>query len=138
MIQVFFSRQFLGFLIAGGFAACINFSSRFLYSLWFPFSTSVIIAYITGMITAFTLSRLFVFQQSTQQMHVSVFYFILVNLFALAQTWAVSMILAKSLFPAIHMHWHAEAIAHGIGICVPAFSSYIAHKKWTFQTKVSH
>ena len=90
------------------------------------------------MITAFTLSRLFVFQQSTQQMHVSVFYFILVNLFALAQTWAVSMILAKSLFPAIHMHWHAEAIAHGIGICVPAFSSYIAHKKWTFQTKVSH
>ena len=67
MIRPFMNRQFLIFLVTGGLAACVNFGSRIVYNQWFDFSTSVVIAYLTGMLTAFILARTFVFTQGSQQ-----------------------------------------------------------------------
>ena len=44
------------FLLTGGIAAAVNFGSRIVYSNWLGFSTAVVLAYITGMITAFVLA----------------------------------------------------------------------------------
>ena len=100
MIKQFLSHQFLLFLITGGTAAAVNFFSRILYSLWLPFSVAVVLAYLTGMITAFILAKLFVFKNSQQSMQRSAVFFVLVNLVAVAQTWGISMGLLYLVFPA--------------------------------------
>ena len=133
MIQQFASRQFLVFLLTGGTAAAINFGSRILYSNWLSFSSAVILAYITGMITAFVLARLFVFKESQQSVHRSAMFFILVNLVAILQTWAISMGLAFYALPALGVTMYAQEISHAVGVAVPVFTSYIGHKRWSFR-----
>lgn len=131
--RTFVSRSFLLFLLTGGFAALVNWCSRIIYNFWVPYSAAIVIAYITGMITAFVLAKLFVFTQSRQSTGRSVFFFTLVNLVAAAQTWAVSIGLAYYLFPQIGMTWHARDFAHAIGVAVPVFTSYVGHKRWSFR-----
>ncbi|TDG09048.1 GtrA family protein [Paraburkholderia guartelaensis] len=129
----FVSKNFLMFLLTGGFAAAVNWSSRILYNLWMPYSAAIVVAYITGMITAFILAKMFVFTESKQSTHRSVFFFTLVNLVAVVQTWAVSVGLAYYVFPKLGMTWHDRDIAHLVGVVVPVFSSYIGHKKFSFK-----
>ena len=91
MIRQFMNRQFLAFVVTGGLAACVNFGSRILYDQWLDFSSSVVLAYLTGMLTAFILARAFVFTQATQSVRRSAMFFVLVNGVAVLQTWAISM-----------------------------------------------
>jgi len=133
MIQQFMSRQFLMFLLTGGTAAAINFGSRIVYSQWLGFSSAVILAYITGMITAFVLAKLFVFKQSQQSVHRSAVFFVLVNLVAILQTWAISMGLAYYLLPSMGVAVFVPEIAHAVGVAVPVFTSYLGHKRWSFR-----
>ena len=131
--KTFVSREFLVFLLTGGFAAAVNWGSRIVYNIWMPYSSAIIVAYITGMITAFILAKLFVFKSSTQSTGRSVFFFTLVNLVAVLQTWAVSVGLAYWLFPRLGMNWHDRDIAHLIGVAIPVFTSYVGHKRWSFK-----
>lgn len=133
MIKAFASRQFLVFLLTGGFAAAVNFGSRILYNRTMPFSSAVILAYITGMITAFVLARLFVFKDSQQATHRAAGWFILVNVVAVAQTWAISMLLKNWLLPKMGITAYVPEIAHGIGVVVPVFTSYLGHKHFSFR-----
>lgn len=133
MIRHFMSRQFLVFLLTGGLAAAVNFGSRILYNQWCDFSTAVILAYLTGMVTAFVLARLFVFKQSSQSMQRSVLYFTLVNLVAVIQTWLISMGLALYLLPMLGVTHFSREIAHAIGVAAPVFTSYLGHKRWSFR-----
>lgn len=133
MIQQFMSRQFLAFLLTGGTAAAINFGSRILYSVWLSFSSAVILAYITGMIAAFVLAKLFVFKDSRQSFQRSVVFFVLVNLVAVLQTWAISMGFAYYLLPSLGVTVFVREIAHAVGVAVPVLSSYIGHKRWSFR-----
>ncbi|WP_213297258.1 GtrA family protein [Paraburkholderia sacchari] len=128
----FASKRFVLFLITGGFAAAVNWGSRILYNVWMPYSAAIVVAYITGMITAFVLAKMFVFTESTQSTHRSAFFFTLVNLVAVVQTWAVSIGLAYYVFPKMGMTWHDRDIAHLVGVVVPVFTSYIGHKKFSF------
>lgn len=133
MIKHFKSRQFLIFLLTGGLAASVNFVSRIIYNWWVGFSTAIILAYITGMITAFILAKLFVFKQSNQALHRSVMFFILVNLVAILQTWLISIGLAYKVLPAMGITLYVREIAHAVGVVVPVFTSYIGHKRWSFR-----
>lgn len=127
------SRQFIMFLLVGGVAALANFLSRILYSQWLDFTPAIVLAYITGMVTAFVLSRMFVFKESTRPLHHSAFYFILVNLFAVAQTWIVSLVLAFHVLPWLSIDVLRMEIAHAVGVIVPVFSSYVGHKYLSFR-----
>lgn len=133
MIRQFMSRQFLIFLVTGGVAAAVNFSSRMVYSLWLNFSSAVILAYVTGMFTAFILAKLFVFKNSEQALHRSLMYFTLVNLVAALQTWGISMGLAYYVLPALGVNTFSHEIAHGAGVVAPVITSYIGHKRWSFR-----
>ena len=133
MIGAFTSRQFLMFLLTGGTAAAVNFVSRILYNHWFDYSTSIIFAYLTGMATAFVLARLFVFTESSQEWHLSALIFTLVNVFAVAQTWVISMGLAYYLLPSVGVTHFAPEIAHAAGVAFPVFTSYLGHKYWSFR-----
>ena len=132
MMRSFMNRQFLGFLLTGGLAAAVNFGSRILYNRWLDFSSAVVLAYLTGMVTAFILARSFVFTQSSQSVQRSAMFFVLVNGVAVLQTWAISMALYYLLPIAGVTKWVPE-IAHAVGVAVPVFTSYLGHKKFSFR-----
>jgi putative flippase GtrA len=131
--QPLMSSQFFKFLVAGGVAAAVNFGSRILFNLWMPFSYAIVLAYIVGMITAFVLTKLFVFTDSVHSTQRSAVYFVLVNLVAVAQTWLVSVLLAYYVLPWVWKGDHDKEIAHFFGVLVPVFTSYVGHKKFTFR-----
>ena len=45
---------------------------------------------------------------------------------------AVSVGLAKLAFPAVGLRWHAELIAHVVGVLSPVLVSYQGHKRFFF------
>lgn len=132
MIHHFRSRQFLGFVLSGGLAAGVNFGSRMVYNQWLDFSTSVVLAYLTGMVTAFILARLLVFRQTSQSVGRSAFFFALVNGVAVLQTWAVSMLLYH-LLPRVGVTHFVPELAHAAGVALPVFTSYLGHKRFSFR-----
>ena len=132
MGRSFLSRQFMKFLFASGAAAVVNFLGRILYNEVFSFGLAVILAYLTGMITAFLLVRVFVFDGSGRKMGDEFGLYALVNLVAIGLIWGVSIGLAEYLFPIVGFEWHRYEVAHAVGIMVPAFSSYLGHKHMTF------
>lgn len=132
VINNFFSRQFVVFLLTGGTAAAINFASRIVYSQWLSFSVAVIVAYFTGMVVAFILAKLFVFKGSRHSTLKSALLFLMVNVVGAAQTWLVSIGLADYALPQLGLRQHVHELAHFIGIMVPAFTSYLGHKYWSF------
>ena len=133
MIRQFLSRQFAVFLLTGGTAAAVNFLTRILYNEVMPFSVAVVCSYLTGMVTAFVLSRMFVFRGSSQPVHHAAGYFVLVNLVAIAQTWAVSVAMLHYVLPHFGITRFAPEIAHAAGIVVPVFTSFLGHKHFSFR-----
>ena len=129
----FLSKEFVGFLFTGGIAASVNFISRIFYNQYLSFSASVIFAYLTGMLTAFILAKLFVFKTSTQSVGRSATIFALVNVVAAAQTWAISMGLNYYLLPSLGITRFVPEISSAIGIAFPVFTSYLSHKHWSFK-----
>lgn len=132
------TRQFLKFLVAGGIAAIANFGSRIALSHWMHYIPAIIIAYLIGMTTAFVLNRLFVFEGAGNTLGNQVGWFTLVNLAAVAQTLAISLLLADHLLPAMGVRAHAETIAHGVGVLVPVVTSYLGHKHLSFRAATHH
>ena len=126
-------KEFLFFVISGGIAAIINIITRVILSKIFTFEIAVILAYFVGMLTAFILTKKFVFIKSRKRITKSFAAFALVNLFALIQTWVVSIVLRYLLFPAIGIILYKDLIAHSIGVMIPVFSSYFGHKYISFK-----
>ncbi len=128
------SPRLLRFLLVSGVAALINFGSRIVFSLVVPYPAAIALAFCAGISSAFILNRRYVFERATIPLREQMLWFTAVNLFALLQTMAVSLLLKYWLFPTIGMHWHSEAVAHAIGIVFPIASSYLGHKKLSFRS----
>lgn len=127
------SRQFVLFVAIGGFAAGVNLLARIVLNTVMDFELAVVLAYPFGMTVAFLLNRKYVFDGEGGNAGGQYFRFFLVNLVALAQIWVVSVGLALWLFPAVGWTWHADTIAHGIGLASPIVTSYLAHKHFSFR-----
>lgn len=125
-------REFLSFVAIGGFAAGVNFLSRFPIDYFTSFELAVVLAYAIAMTTAFLLNRAFVFKAADGPWLRQYWRFFLVNMLALAQVFAITVGLARLVFPAIGFTWHAEAVAHAIGLASPILTSYWAHKLYSF------
>lgn len=123
----------LRFVLAGGVAAAVNFASRIVLSLVLPYPAAVVLAYFFGMATAFVLNRRFVFTGSTNPLHQQALWFVTVNLVALLQTLGASVLLADFIFPRAGLAWHAEELAHAVGIVTPILTSYLGHRHYTFR-----
>ena len=131
-------NQFAGFVVAGGIAAIVNFLSRILLNLVFGYATSIVLAYIAGMVTAFLLNRHAVFSPSGKSMSVEAAWFTLVNVLAVTQTLIISLLLANIVFPDLGIEAYSREIAHAIGIAVPVITSYFGHRYWTFGKRAHH
>jgi len=127
------AHRFVRFVMAGGTAALVNFCSRIALNQWMSFSTAVIVAYIIGMVTAYLLTRTLVFGKGQHSTARSAMFFTLVNLVAAAQTWAISLLLADHVLPALGITTFVHEIAHAIGVMVPVLTSYVGHKHLSFR-----
>jgi hypothetical protein len=126
--------QFIRFIAMGGLAALVNFSSRVFYSNWMTFSSSVIAAYVTGMLVAFVLNSFFVFNLCNVPLYRSLLMFTLVNTAGVIQVWLVSIIFADYLLPFMGLENGTQELAHAIGIILPVFSSFFGHKYLSFKS----
>jgi putative flippase GtrA len=131
------TSEFLKFLMTGGLAALANLASRYALNLIMPFEAAVAVAYLIGMTTAYDLARLYVFQRSGRSVASEFRRFAIVNVVALAIVWLVSVGLARLLFPAVGFAWHADDIAHLIGVLSTAVSSYFGHRLYTFAQRTT-
>lgn len=125
-------REFLAFVAIGCFAAGVNFVARIAIDVWTSFEAAVVLAYLIAMTIAFLLNRMYVFRASDGPWRRQYGRFALVNLVALLQVFLVSVGLERFLFPAIGFTWHADEIAHVIGLASPILTSYWGHKRYSF------
>ena len=86
---------------------------------------------LVGMAVAFILNKYIVFNVNGAA-QAQVIRFALVNLCSLSAVWVTSVFLAEILFPYLSFNWHAEDLAHIIGVMIPAVLSYLGHKYYTF------
>ena len=125
--------QFLRFLVAGGIAAGANFGSRFVFSIFLDYGVAVVFAYLVGMLVAFLLMRGHVFNAISGPLMPQVLKFAGVNLLAILQTLAISLLLARWGLPSVGIEDQAEALGHLVGVLVPVVTSYFGHKLLTFR-----
>lgn len=133
MIKFLFKNQFPQFLLAGGFAALVNFFSRIFYNQWMPFSVAIVVAYITGMAFAYLIMRMMIFTTAKNSVYKSIFFFVLINLLAIVQTWLVSMIIFIIVLPHFMVSTFTKEISHACGVIFPVFTSYFGHKYLSFK-----
>lgn len=127
------NSQFVRFLFAGGLAAAANYGSRFLFSHWTSYGVAIVLAYMVGMVVAFVLMRQHVFSARDGALAPQVLKFAAVNVLAVLQTLIISLLLAHWLLPLFGVVEHVEAIAHLVGVVVPAVTSYFGHRMLTFR-----
>jgi len=125
-------KEFIQFVLVGGFAAGVNFFSRIVFSQWMEFRIAIVAAYGVGMITAYLLSKFLVFAPSGKKAHDEFLRFTLINLAAVIQVWLISVGLAEYAFPWLAFDFYPEEVAHFIGLSVPVITSYLGHKHFTF------
>jgi putative flippase GtrA len=125
--------RFARFLAAGGVAAGLNFGARFLFSMWLPYPAAVALAYCVGMASAFLLMRRYVFEDSTLGIAPQVLRFLGVNALAFLQTLGISVVLVRWFGDGSGADADIEAIAHAVGLVVPAITSYVGHRLATFR-----
>lgn len=124
--------RFIRFMITGGVAAAVNLVSRYLLNHFMSFAAAVAVAYLFGMMTAYALGRLFVFDRSGRSVADELWRFTVVNIFAAAQVWIMSVGLGEYVFRSLAFQWHPLEIAHLIGVSVPMFTSYLGHRHFSF------
>ena len=126
-------REFLQFLVVGGFSAGVNFLSRIGFSELVSYRYAIVLAYLIGMLTAFILSKYYVFEKSGRAFKDEFRDFTIINIFAIIQVWLISVGLAEYLFPYISFNFYPEEIAHLIGLGIPVITSYLGHKHFSFR-----
>ena len=127
------SRNFLVFVLIGGFSSVVNVTARILIDRFVSYELAITLAFVIGVTSAFLLNRLFVFKPIPTAVGGQFFRFLVVNLATLVQVIALSALFARLIFPATGMRYHPYTIAHGIGLVSPLFTSYWAHKHFTFR-----
>jgi putative flippase GtrA len=128
-------KQFSLYLIVAGSAALLNFGSRFLYSRFVPFEISVMLAYTTGLIYNYSLSRRFVFEGARtvgKLKQLPMFTTVAMGGFALTWLGSVGTFWVLENFGLFGQR-SQEALAHITGIGYGFIGNYIGHKYITFR-----
>lgn len=120
------------FILIGGGASLVNLLARMAIDYVTSFEVAIVLAFPIALTTAFLLNRAFVFQGAGGPWYRQYWRFLLVNLVALVQVFAISVGLARFVFPAIGFLWYPDTVAHAVGLVSPILTSYWAHKHFSF------
>ncbi len=135
MFRHLYTKQFAIFLVTGTIAAAANFFSRIGYSIYLPFSISVVLSYATGMVVSFILMRKVVFHDHATPFLKSLITFVIINLFSFVQNWVISMTMEYAILPKIGITAYSLDIASLTGIAFPVITSFFGYKKYSFSTR---
>jgi putative flippase GtrA len=124
--------QFVKFVAAAGLSVPVNLASRALFSLVTYFEAAVALSHFCGMTTAYTLTKLFVFEPTGRPVASEFTRFAIVNAASLVQTWIVAVGLVRLVWPFFDVTFYPELTAHFIGLSSSAVTSYFGHKKLSF------
>lgn len=119
------------FLLAGGFAAGVNWLARFPLSMAMPFLPAVLAATLAGMAVGFVLYQTLVFPGSRRPLLARLRDFVLVNLLASAGVVAVALA-SVHVLRLVMAQATAEAVAHASGIAAGAALNFFGHRAVTF------
>src|SRR5437588_3828717 len=119
VLPLLMDRQFHRFLVAGAVAAAANFGSRFVFSLWMRFEWAVLCAFFVGLAVGFSLMRSYVFDPKGKSLAPQLAWFAAVNLMAAAQTFAISVVLARWVLLAVCIRLYADAAGHLVCVLTP-------------------
>lgn len=125
-------RSFLRFVLAAGASVPVNIAARIVASQWLAYEVAVLVSHVIGMITAYTLTRLFVFQPSGRSVASELGRFAIVNVASAAITWCISVGLVYHLFPVLGFERRPELVAHVLGLAVASVASFIGHSRYSF------
>jgi putative flippase GtrA len=92
-----------------------------------------VLAFLVGLTVGFVLMRGFVFNAYGKPFTSQVAIFLVVNLFALLQTFLVSVALDRWVLPSLGVVSGVDALAHLVGVLVPVVTSYFGHRMATFK-----
>lgn len=126
------------FVLIGGFSSLVNLLARIVIDIFTSFEVAIVLAFPIALTTAFVLNRALVFNGRAGNWRGQYWRFLLVNLATLVQVFVLTMALARFLFPAIGFRWHADTVAHAIGLVSPILTSYWAHKYFSFSPGPGH
>ena len=133
-LLLYFSKQFLYFLFAGGSAAFVNWSSRILLRYYLDFFSSALIAYFLGLTCAFILYRSFVFPYSDLPIKQQSVRFLLISF----SFFPIVLLIFKALSELLNQlgfNTMAEPIAHAISLGSPALLTFLLYKFLAFRRK---
>ncbi|MBA2723765.1 MAG: GtrA family protein [Methylibium sp.] len=128
-------HQFARFVVAAGLSVPVNIGARVVLSWVMSYEVAVALSHVLGMVTAYTLTRLFVFERSGHTVKREFSRFAMVNLLSLAQTWVVSVGLLRLVFPHVGFEHEPELVAHLIGLGLTAITSFWAHRHFSFASR---
>lgn len=126
------SSEAIGFVLVGLFAGGVNVLARILFNSLVPYEFAIVLAFPVALTVAFVMNRRLVFRATEEEAASQYAKFAIVNILALAQVWLVSVGLARWLLPLIGFAWHADTIAHTIGVASPIVTSFVAYKYFVF------
>jgi len=132
-LLLYFSKQFIYFLIAGGLSAFLNFSIRLILRPYFDIIVSATFSYVVALICAFFLYRKFVFPFSLTPMHIQGRRFLIIQISCMPIVIFIFSFLA-SFFTSIGVGIYSEPIAHAISIGTPALITFLLYKLFVFMS----
>jgi len=134
-LLLYFSAQFLRFIFCGGISAFVNWSSRLILDEVFLLNSnlSFIIAYFTGLFTAFFLYRRFVFPHSDLSPKLQGIRFLIINFGFFPVAISIFNILNAQLLSLGFKY--SESLAHIFVIALPAIITFLFYKFFAFRIK---
>ena len=126
-------RRFLPFLLAAGASVPVNLLARVAFSRVVPFEAAVLLSHGVGMVTAYALTRCFVFERSGRSVAGELGRFALVNLVSAGLTWCVAVALLYQVFPRLGIAWQPELLAHVAGLGAASVASFVGHSRFSFR-----
>jgi putative flippase GtrA len=124
--------QFLRFVVAAGLSVPVNVGTRILFSRHMPYEIAIVLSHACGMVTAYVLTRLFVFERSGRSTGSELGRFALVNAVSATQTWLVAVGLVRLVFPSVGFSAQPELVAHIVALGVASVTSFYAHRLYSF------
>lgn len=122
------------YIIAGGFAAGLNFVIRFPLSTVIDFATAVIIAQLIGFAAGFLAYKYWVFPDATTKFLSQLLTFGGVNAVAGMVVVSTAILLRLALIAAGVPLFPAEPIAHATAICCGVPVNFLGHRLLTFRS----
>ena len=125
------AAQFIRFVVAAGLSVPVNLGTRILFSQAMPYEIAIVLSHGCGMLTAYALTRLFVFERSGRSAPSELGRFAVVNAVSVVQTWIVAVALVRIVFPRVGFATEPELVAHAVGLACASVTSYLGHRHYS-------